>query len=331
MHKLTRKEFIQMAAASSVAIPLLGYGCVGQGDKSGSSSGQAASSSGQAASSSENDDVGGTFYDEIGFQVYTLRDLLVENAKTLFKDLADAGIKNIEFFDPLTLNSYVPIVKDNGMNPLATHFSSGYVTGIWRDDQAPLEGHGFENVVEDCAANGIKYLGVASLTKDEQKSLDAYKRFAEQANVCGEQSKGAGVQLFYHNHNFEFGTMDGTTPYEEMLKIFDKDLVKLELDVFWAAVAGQDPVAWINRIAPWMLFLHLKDLKEGLQLPQFTTDIPPDSFIELGDGIVKLEAILTEAKKAGITTAIIDQDDTQMDDKIASVKKNTAYIKGLGI
>jgi sugar phosphate isomerase/epimerase len=300
--------------------PLLGYGRATKRSKPGTSCLE-----GQEARA------GGVFYDNLGFQVYTLRDLLVDKAEALFRDLAGAGIKNIEFYDPLTLETYVPIVKEYGMNPLATHCSSGYVTGIWEKGQEPEAGYGFDNVLEDCVANGVNYLGVAILTPQERDSIDACKRFAEKANLCGEKSRAAGVQLYYHNHNFEFRPMDGTTPYQEMLGIFDREMVKLELDVFWAAVAGQDPVEWIGRIAPWMLFLHLKDLKLGTQLPRYTTDLPPDSFIELGEGMVQLEPILTAGKNAGITTAIIDQDTTQMSDKIASVNKNTSYIKELGI
>ncbi len=319
MRKMTRQEFLQLALASSVAVPLLGYGCVRGGGNTASSTGQ-----GENAGS-------GTFYDELGFQVYTLRDLLVDNADSLFRALSEAGIKNIEFYDPLTLDHYVPIVREYGMNPLGTHFSSGYVTGIWEGNQAPPEGYGFENMVEECASKGLKYMGIAILTGEERKSLDACRRFAEKANLCGERSKDAGVQLFYHNHNFEFAPIEGSTPYDEMLKIFDRELVKLELDVFWAAVAGQDPAEWIHRIADWMLFLHLKDLKKGSLVPRYNTDIPPDSFVELGDGMVDIRSILAAAKEAGVRYAIIDQDITQMEDKIASVNRNTAYIKGLGI
>lgn len=321
MRTLSRKEFLQLALTSSIAIPLMGYGYAGRGSKE--------------QSKSHPDDASPTFFDELGFQVFTLRDLLVDNAHSLFEALAGAGIKNIEFFDPLTLNEYVPIVKDYGMHPLATHFMPGYVTGNWESARAfgmePREDYHFENIVEDCVANGIKYAGIAILMAEDRTSLDDYKVFAEKANTCGEISKKAGVQLYYHNHNFEFEPVDGTTPYAEMLKIFDRDLVKLELDVFWTTVAGQDPVQWLREIADWMLFLHLKDLTKGFQVNQYTVQIPEDSFTELGTGMLDLKKILTIAREKGISYAIIDQDHTQMEDKIASVQKNCDFIETLGI
>jgi sugar phosphate isomerase/epimerase len=75
----------------------------------------------------------------------------------------------------------------------------------------------------------------------------------------------------------------------------------------------------------------MKDLKKGSKTGVYTFDIPEDSYVELGTGMLDYKAILTEARKAGIQYAIIDQDSTQMQDKIASVRQNVEYIKALGI
>jgi sugar phosphate isomerase/epimerase len=276
-----------------------------------------------------------SYADGIGFQVFAFRDALLKDAGSLFKSFAGAGIKTIEFFNPAKLTEYVPIVKDNGMIPLCTHFMPGYVTGNWtaarKMNMAPPDNYYFENVVSDCVKNGIKYMGNAVLLEEDRPTLDDYKRFAEKFNKCGEKCKKAGVQLYYHNHSFEFSPIDGTTPYEEMIKIFDKNLVKLELDVFWVTVAGLNPVSWIEKLSDRLIFLHMKDLKKGTKTGIYTFDIPDDSFVELGTGMLDYKTILTAARKAGIQYAIIDQDSTQMEDKIASVRQNVEYVKSLGI
>lgn len=319
MKTFTRKDFLRLSMASSLAIPLAGY----------------AGSIGRMSASDMQRFAKKTYADSLGFQVFAFRDMLVKDAKNLFKSFAGAGVKTVEFFNPATLNEYVPIVKENGMIPLATHFMPGYVTGNWemarKMNMAPPDNYYYENVVEDCVKNGIKYMGVAILLDEDRPNLDAYKVFAEKANKCGEQSKAAGVQLYYHSHNFEFQSIDGTTPYEEMLKIFDHKLVKVELDVFWLTVAKQDPIAWIRRMAKHMLFLHLKDLKKGTDLGKFSTALPDDAFVELGTGMIDYKTILAETRKLGIKYVIVDQDRTQMADKIASVKMNCDYIKSLGI
>jgi len=320
MKKITRKEFIDLSLMSALAVPFIGTEAWGK-SKPGRISAMGNSVK--------------TYADGIGFQVFAFRDSLLKDAGSLFKSFAGAGIKSIEFFNPARLNEYVPIVKDNGMVPLCTHFMPGYVTGNWttarKMNMAPPENYYFENVIDDCVKNGIKYMGNAILLDEDRPTLDDYKRFAWKFNKCGEQCRKAGVQLYYHNHSFEFQPMQGTTPYEEMLKIFDKSLIKLEIDVFWLTVAGLNPVVWIQKLADRLIFLHMKDLKKGSKTGVYTFDIPEDSYVELGTGMLDYKAILTEARKAGIQYAIIDQDSTQMEDKIASVRQNVEYIKALGI
>jgi|WetSurSiteA1Bulk_404760.scaffolds.fasta_scaffold00678_3 sugar phosphate isomerase/epimerase len=320
MKKLTRKAFIDLSLINLAAVPFISMAARGEVRPGMVSAGENSAN---------------TYADGIGFQVFAFRDALLRDAGGLFKSFAGAGVKSIEFFNPAKLTEYVPIVKDNGMNPLCTHFMPGYVTGNWTTarqmNMAPPEHYYFENIIADCVKNGIKYMGIAILLDEDRPTLDDYKRFADKFNTCGEQCKKAGVQLYYHNHSFEFQPVNGTTPYEEMLKIFDKDLIKIEIDVFWLTVAGLNPIQWIEKLSDRLLFLHMKDLKKGSKTGVFNFDIPGDSFVELGTGMLDYKAILTEARKAGIQYAIIDQDSTQMEDKIASVRQNCEYIRSLGI
>jgi sugar phosphate isomerase/epimerase len=321
MKRITRKEFINLSVISSLAIPFIGYSCTGKKNK---------------GNISESIDLKPeTYAENIGFQVFTMREDLIENAEDLFRSLSAVGIRNIEFFDPATLNNYVPIVKDNGMNPFAVHFMPGYISGNWETAKKmgmpPPENYHFENILEDCNTNGIKYAGIAIMLQEERETLDHYRRFAEEVNKRAEQSKSAGIQLYYHNHSFEFESVDGTTPYDEMLKIFDPGLVKLELDVFWVTVGGQDPVQWLQRISDRLLFLHMKDRKKNSQCGIFDFNIPDDSFVELGTGMLDWKAILTATRDTSALCAIIDQDKTQLENCIDSVRMNVDYVRSLGI
>lgn len=321
MRNLSRKEFISLSAISSLTIPFLASRAMGNSLKS--------------IENSDSHSVVGSYSDTLGFQVFTLRDMLVDNAPGLFKSLAGAGIKTIEFFDPATLNNYVPIVNDLGMKSLATHFLPGYITNNWdyakKHNFTPPPNYTLDNVIEDCHKNGIKYLGIAIMFPEDREKLDDYKRFAEKSNIAGEKCKAAGIQLYYHNHSFEFEPKEGSLPYVEMLKIFDPQLVKIELDVFWVTVGGQNPIYWLQKVSDRLLFLHMKDLKRGSHLGHFDTNIPRDSFVELGTGMVDYKNILAECRRLQVEYAFIDQDFTQLNDKISSVKMNCDYIKSLGI
>ncbi|MGB5497314.1 MAG: sugar phosphate isomerase/epimerase [Maribacter sp.] len=318
---ISRKEFIRLSAIGAMAIPSLGYiGCKGK----------------QAESKPKdtNDVQEFKYADWMGIQVFGLRELLVENPQKVFKDLAAMGIKNIELFDPATLNTYVPIIKDLGMTALSTHFLPGYISGKWdtvkKIGMAPPADYHFENIVDDCATNGINYLGIAIMMPEERQSLDDYRRFAELTNQHAEISKKAGVQLYYHNHSFEFKPTEGAIPFDEMLTVFDSDLVKIELDVFWATIAHNDPLSWIDKLGDQLLFLHMKDLKVNTPLDYTVFDVDNAAFLEIGDGIIDYKQIMKACKEAGVQYAFLDQDHTAMD-KMESVKKSLEYIKRLGI
>jgi hypothetical protein len=194
MGKLSRKDFIVLTTASPFGASLMPSDILfGKENSDGIG---------------KTDSIKKRYIDDIGFQVFTLRDLLVKNAKNLFKSLSEVGIKNIEFFNPATLNEYVPIVKDCGMTPLCTHLMPGYISGKWESatkmGMPPPENYHYENIIEDCNKNGIKYMGIAIMLPEERETLDDYKRFAEKANRFGEKSKAAGIQLYYHSHSFEY-------------------------------------------------------------------------------------------------------------------------------
>jgi sugar phosphate isomerase/epimerase len=99
----------------------------------------------------------------------------------------------------------------------------------------------------------------------QKLTLDDWKWNAEQFNKVGEQVKKAGLQLGYHNHNFEFKSYGSTTGYDEFIRLTDPNLVKLELDCGWMTVAGYDPVAYLTKYPERYRLLHIKDFHKALR------------------------------------------------------------------
>ncbi len=165
---ISRKKFTRLSVMGAMAMPILGYmGCKEK---------QAESKIQEAA-----DPPAFKYADRMGIQVFGLRELLLENPQKVFTELAAMGIKNIELFDPATLNTYVPMIKDLGMTAHSTHFLPGYISGKWdtvkKIGMAPPADYHFENIVDDCVSNGVKYLGIAIMMPEERQSMDDYKRF----------------------------------------------------------------------------------------------------------------------------------------------------------
>lgn len=151
-------------------------------------------------------------------------------------------------------------------------------------------------------------------TKDQVKAL------AETFNRWSEACRAAGIRLEYHNHDFEFQQVDGTTIYELLAELTDLDL---QLDVYWAQVTGTDPVALIERYAGRMPQIHVKDLaRDG-----------SGADAVFGEGAVEWDRVLPAARAAGTRWYIIEQDTPGdvLSDAAAGLKNLRAKLSALGI
>ena len=161
---------------------------------------------------------------------------------------------------------------------------------------------------------------------DSRKTSDDYKRLAERCNAAAALAVEGGIQLAYHNHNFEFQPLaDGKTGYEVFIAEFSPEM-KFELDVFWVKLGGVDPVDLLGKLKGRVSQVHLKDLKAGLTLPEFGK-VDDDAFTELGNGIIPMEPIIVAGAATGVTHAHVEQD--QSPDPIASIGMSMGYLKGL--
>ncbi len=141
-------------------------------------------------------------------------------------------------------------------------------------------------------------------------TLDDWKWNAEQFNRVGEQVKEAGLQLAYHNHNFEFKSYGSTTGYDEFIRLTDPDLVKLELDCGWVTVAGHDPVAYLTKYPDRYRLLHIKDFRKGFTPTTNLMEQGPNAPIptELGRGEIDYRNIFAAAGKGQIRALLVEQE-----------------------
>jgi sugar phosphate isomerase/epimerase len=319
-NSLTRKEFVKLASSAALAIPFSSLiSCAPKKEQ-------------QESTAALPEEKWPAYSSHTGLQLYTLRDAFAKDPSGTLKKIADIGFKEIELFDPSQL-SRVKEIKDLGMNVVSTHFLPGYVTGRWdavKQFGIPKPTNTVENIIEDCAKNDVHFMGISILFPDERKTIDDYKRISDLCNKVGQKAKAAGVQLYYHNHSFEFEFTNGTTPLEEMLKILDADLVKLELDVFWTTISGNDASEWIKKVGSQIKFLHLKDLKAGTAKDYSTFQAPHEAFQAVGDGVVDFKKVLTIAAQAKIPYSFVEQDYSAID-PFESISKSYKYLQTLGM
>ncbi|AWM32588.1 sugar phosphate isomerase/epimerase family protein [Hymenobacter nivis] len=259
----------------------------------------------------------------IGLQLYTVRDAMAKDPASTLAQVARIGYNSVEGatytgtqkFYGMTPKAFTAVLKQNGLIMPSAH----YMLGEAQTNGAPTKGtilHEWDRAVDDAAAAGVKYMVCAYLLDSERGSLEHYKYVAEQLNKAGERCKKAGIQLCYHNHDFEFAAQDGKLPYDTLLNITEKNLVKMELDLYWVTKAGQDPLALFKQHPGRFPLWHVKDMDRTLQR----------AFTEVGNGSIDFKKIFAHADEAGLQYFFVEQDVTP-GSPLDSITKSISYIK----
>lgn len=260
----------------------------------------------------------------IGLQLYTVRDHMAADPVATLAKVAQIGYNSVEgatYTDTETFYGmepaeFVKVLKDNGLIMRSSHYRLGEELVKGSAQKGTLL-NDWNRAVDDAATVGLKYMVCSWLAESERGTLDHYKKVADDLNAAAETCKKAGIQLCYHNHDFEFIQQDGKYPYETILANADKDLVKFEMDMYWITKAKQDPMALFNENPGRFPLWHLKDMDN-------TAD---RMFTEVGSGIIDFKAIFKHADLAGMKYFFVEQDKCP-GEPYDSIKKSIDYIKG---
>ncbi len=244
----------------------------------------------------------------IGLQLYTIRDAMAADVPGSLKKVADMGYKYMELagyadgkFYGYSPADFRKLVEDLGMEILSSH-TQVEATGITLENARKM--------AEDHALLGVKYCVQPWVVPEARTTIASYQKMAADWNQVGQIMKENGIQFGYHNHNFEFNTVEGKIPYFDVFMTeLDKDLVTMEIDLFWATKAGQNPVDIFNKYPGRFQLFHMKDMFTHEE-PFFTTDGVED-FAPVGAGVINFKEILAAKDIAGMKYMIVEQDRTK--------------------
>ena len=270
--------------------------------------------------------------DNLGLQLYTVREPLVAQPQQTIETIRAAGYRQIELFDTQLLPKLHAVFKGLGIAINSSHFLPPLITGNWNPlvsigVKPPPAEYTFERAVEQAAKYGLTDLVFPYLFPEDRGGIDVYKNLAEKLNRAGETCQWSGIQLSYHNHAFEFQAMEDTSPFQLLTEGTDAALMTLEVDVFWVSVAGMDPAKFIRDHAGRVRMLHLKDKKEGLPTSFLDSSLPPDAFQPVGSGVLDFAEILRAVEAVGVKHCFVEQD--QSPEPLVAIGESSAYLKSL--
>jgi sugar phosphate isomerase/epimerase len=249
---------------------------------------------------------------DVGLQLYTLRSTIMKEPKEVLKKVAGFGYEKLETFAygdgkiyGMPFSEFGSFVKDLGMKVTSGHY------GL---DQAKSDK--WEQAVTDAKSIGQDYMVVPYLQDTDRKTIDDYKKVCESLNKAAEVCKKNGIRFGYHNHAFEFETLEGQLPFDVMLAELDPKLVHMEMDIFWVVNANQDPLKYFEKHPGRFVQWHVKDMDK--------TDRMKNA--DVGSGTIDWKTIFAHAKKAGMKHFYVEQE-SYPGEPIDSAGASIKYLK----
>ena len=255
----------------------------------------------------------------MGLQLYTIRDAMGTDVAGSLKKVSDAGYKYVELagyadvkFYKMEPAEFRKLVNDLGLEILSSH-TQVEAQGITLDNA--------KKMADDHAKLGVKYCVQPWVVPEARTTVASYQKMVDDWNKVGGIMKENGIMFGYHNHNFEFATVEGKVPYFDIfLAGLDKDLVTMELDLFWTTKAGQNPVEIIKKYPGRFQLFHMKDMYTN-EAPFFDT-VGVKDFAPVGEGVINFKDILAVKDIAGMKYMIVEQDQSRDGDFFGDINKS---------
>ncbi|MEJ7779745.1 MAG: sugar phosphate isomerase/epimerase [Daejeonella sp.] len=240
---------------------------------------------------------------KVGLQLYTLRNEISKDVRGTISKVADIGFREVETYGysskggfwGLNIQEFKSLLKSHGLKSPSGHYD--FDPYLREDNMDSLKAN-----IEAAQGIGQKYLTVPNLLPPLRTNLDSYKILASKLSQAGILAKKAGLQLTYHNHDFEFIDFNGTTGFDILLRETDPSDLKFELDIYWTVKAGKNPLTLFGQDPGRYVMWHVKDMSK--------TD---KSYIEVGSGSINFQEIFAKDKLSGMKHYFVEQDVIKID------------------
>jgi len=256
----------------------------------------------------------------LALQLYSLRHRFkagdVDGALALTRDW---GFSAIEGSAPagMTTAAFTSRLKAHGLAAMGT--------GV---DFEALSGD-LGKTIADAHVLGARYVMCAWIPHGKTFAAADVDKAVTAFNAGGKAFKAAGLTFMYHMHGYEFvpgAAGNGQTFFDTLAARTDPDLVKFEMDVFWAARGGADPVQLFERYPGRFAATHVKDIAKGTPLGDSTGSAPEETNVPIGQGQIAWPDVFRAAEKAGVAWHIIEDESPAVEQQ---VPVSLRYIAGL--
>jgi sugar phosphate isomerase/epimerase len=231
----------------------------------------------------------------IGFQVWTIKDQLVKDFPGTLKMMYGLGYRNMEMCSPPGYESsgFGPLMKmkPKEMKKIVNDAgliceSSHYTMGEFRNN--------LQERIDFALESGQKQMILSSFWLPKEATLDDWKKAAEELNKYGEKSKKAGIPMGFHNHHMEFAKIGDALIYDELMKVFDPQYVKMQFQVAVISI-GYKAADYFKKYPGRFISAHLADwsAQTGKEAP-------------IGQGAVDWKELFAALKTGGVKNIFVE-------------------------
>lgn len=265
----------------------------------------------------------------IALQLYSIRFEIGDDVKATLKSLKDMGYDGVELagFCGKTPAEFKAICDEVGLTPISAHV--GYDDMIKNPE-----------ILNDYAAVGCKFVVIPALVGQYVVGGERHAEVVKGIHTIAKKARKLGMQLGYHNHDFEFKTIDGEYALDILYKECPADVLTTEIDLCWANVGGVNPAEYLRKYKGRAEVVHFKDFvgkksEKMYALLGVNENEKPEAnaefeFRPMGQGLQDVPALLEAAEAADVKWIIIEQD-TPSKGKTAMqcVKEGVEYLRSI--
>lgn len=274
----------------------------------------------------------------VGLQMYSVRESFKSDPMGTLERIAEIGYRNVEFAnhradaDPgigfdIPADRLRAKLDAVGIAPVGAHI-------------APLTEDLLDGVIAYHTDLGNKSIAMSlDFWNNRQEVLERCKVY----NRIGEKCRKAGLSFYFHNHFHEFQAFDGEVILDTIVRNTDPDLVGIELDAYWTFRGAVDPGQKIRQYKDRVKLIHEKDFPFSqaryldiwteidpslpLDTIRFHNAIHPEHFIEIGDGMIKVQDVIDAGNEADAHYFLVEQDHGQTASEFERIARSLENLK----
>lgn len=251
----------------------------------------------------------------VALQLYSVREDFQANMSETLKKVKEMGYDGVEFAGLISTPYRTDLLcKEHGLVPISAHVP---FVDMVKDPMGEFYKY---NVI------GCKYVAVPHLAGIHRPGHQNFPYVIENISTLGRAAKDFGMQLLYHNHEFEFMKLDGKYALDILYETVPAERLMTELDVCGVKVGGEDPAEYIKKYAGRAPVVHLKDFVGSAES---SSDF---EFRPVGSGCQDIPAIVEAAKAAGTEWFVVEQDKPSMGlTPMECAQKSIEYLRSIGV